>query len=287
MSGLREVWSNPPMARPTRSLIAMLATVAAVESSPAAAQALDNNFWFEAEAYWPKVDTTVQVSSVTDNTTGTKIDFERDLNFDDSKALPAFSAGARITRNIRVVAEYYSLGRNSETMLTRNIVFDNVDYPVAATVKSDFDSAVYRLSVGWSFLRKPNVEMGAAIGLHATDFKISLDGQGSVNGATAQSEARRKKLLAPLPTLGIYGNYEAAPGFVIGGNADFLSLKYGHYDGRLINAQAEASYRVFKNIALGVMYRYVDYRVDVTKTEWKGRLTYKFNGPAIFLLAGF
>jgi hypothetical protein len=287
MSGPREVWSNPSMARPTRSLIAMLVTFAAANSTPAAAQELDDKFWLELEAYWPKVDTTVQVSSVTDNTIGTKIDFERDLVVDNSKTLPAFSAGARISRKFRVVAEYYSLGRSSETMLTRDIVFDNVRYPVAATVKSDFDSAVYRLSFGWSFLRKPNVEMGAAIGLHATDFKISLDGQGSVNGATAQTEARRKKLLAPLPTLGLYGDYEAAPGFVIGGNVDFLSLKYGDYDGRLVNAQAEASYRVWRNIALGVMYRYVDYRVDVKKPEWTGRLTYKFNGPAIFLHAGF
>jgi hypothetical protein len=90
-----------------------------------------------------------------------------------------------------------------------------------------------------------------------------------------------------LPTLGLYGDFEVAPGFVLGGNIDWLKLKVGDYDGRLLNFEAKASYQVIKNVALGVMYRSVDYRVDATKPEWTGRLTYKFHGPAVFLRAGF
>ena len=135
--------------------------------------------------------------------------------------------------------------------------------------------------------RIANAEIGASLGLHATDFLISLDGQGTVNGVTTQIEARRKKVLAPLPTLGLYGSFEVAPRFVLGGNVDWLKLKVGDYDGRLLNFEAKASYRVMKNVALGVMYRSVDYRVDVEKPEWVGSLRYKFHGPAVFLHAGF
>jgi hypothetical protein len=271
-----------------RPLIASLLTVAAVVgSAPAAAQEINDNFWVEAQAYWPKVDTNLEVSSLTNNTVGTDIDFEKDLNYDNSKTLPAFSAGARITNSIRADAEYYTLGRKSSSTLARNIEFDDVMYAVGADVSSKFDSSIYRFTLGYSFYRKPGVEIGASLGLHATDFVITIDGTGSVNGATATIESRRKKVLAPLPTLGLYSDYEVAPRFVLGGNVDWLKLKLGDYDGRLLNFEAQESYRAFKNIALGVMYRSVNYRVNVTKPEWTGSLRYKFHGPAVFVQAGF
>jgi len=275
------------MALPTRALIATLLTGAAFVASPASAQGLDDKFWFEVGFYWPKVDTTIEVSSVTNSTIGTEIDFEDDLDFGDGEGLPSFTAGARLSRRFRLVGEYYSLGRSSEATLARDIVFDDVTYPVSATVASEFDSSIYRFSVGYSFVRKPNVEVGGALGLHATDFEVALEGMGTVGGSTAQVQSRRREALAPLPTLGIYGTYAVAPRVELAANVDYLSLSVGDYDGRLVNAQASVSYRVFKNVGVGVMYRYVNYRLDVEKEEWVGRLTYEFSGPAVFLIAGF
>jgi hypothetical protein len=275
------------MASPTRALTALIISGSALAATPATAQNLDDSFWFSAEFYWPKVDSTVQVSSVTNPTVGTEIDFEDDLNLDHGEALPSFSAGARLSNRWRLVAEYYSLGRRGETSLARDIVFDDVTYPATATVAGEFDSSVYRFSVGYSFVRKPNLELGAALGLHATDFAVGLEGQASVGGASATFQARRKELLAPLPTIGIYGTYEIAPRVELGGNVDFLSLSIGDYDGRLINMEASLSYRVFKNFGIGVAYRYVDYRLDVEKEAYTGRLTYDFSGPVVFLTAGF
>lgn len=271
-----------------RPLFATLLTAAAaVGSAPAAADGINDNYWFEAEAFWPKIDTNIQVSSVTNNTVGTVIDFEKDLNYDNSKTLPAFTLGARVTNSFRVEAEYYSLGRKSSGTLARDIEFDDVLYKTGADITSKFDSSVYRFTIGYSFYRRPTAEIGAAIGLHATDFLVSLDGEGTVDGVTTQIETRRKKVLAPMPTLGLYGDFEVAPRFVLGGNVDWLKLKVGDYDGRLLNFEAKASYRVMKNVALGVMYRSVDYHVGVTKPEWTGDLNYKFHGPAVFLHAGF
>jgi hypothetical protein len=275
------------MASSTRALTAIALTGAALLAAPACAQGLDDKYWAEVGFYWPKVDTTIQVSSVTNSTIGTEVDFEDDLDFGDGEGLPSFTAGARLSRRFLVVGEYYSLGRSSETTLARDIVFDDVTYPVSATVSSEFDSSIYRFSVGYSFVRKPNMELGGAIGLHATDFGVALEGMGTVGGSTTQIVSRRREALAPLPTIGIYGTYEVAPRVELAGNVDYLSLSLGDYDGRLVNAQASVSYRVFKNVGVGVMYRYVDYRLDVEKEDWVGRLTYQFSGPAVFLIAGF
>jgi hypothetical protein len=272
----------------TRSLFAILLAGAALQALPAAAQGIDDRCWFEAAAYWPKVDTTIQLNSNTNNTIGTEIDFESDLNLDDGEALPALAAGARLGNRWRLTGEYYALGRSGEATLARDIVVEDVTYPVNAVITSEFDSDVYRFTVGYSFIRQENVEAGVALGLHATDFTVSLAGQGTVAGSpVAATQTRARDFLAPLPTIGVYGTWEVAPNVELAGNVDFLKLKVGDYDGRLLNAQLKLSYRVMRNVALGVIYRYVDYRVDVEKSAFTGRLTYEFKGPALFALVGF
>jgi hypothetical protein len=44
---------------------------------------------------------------------------------------------------------------------------------------------------------------------------------------------------------------------------------------------------VAKNLALGVAYRYVDYRLGIDKERWNGRVRYKLYGPAVLLQASF
>ncbi|MCJ8157748.1 outer membrane beta-barrel protein [Sphingomonas sp. LaA6.9] len=256
-------------------------------ATSANAQALDDKFWIEGSAYFPKVDTDIRVSSLTDNTVGTEIDLESDLGLDNDSTLPAVFAGVRLGSNFSIGAEYYSLGRDGTVNLARDIVFDDVTYPATASITSKFNTDVYRLTLGYAFVREDNFEIGAALGLHATDFEIQIEGIGNVGGATGQFESRRRSALAPLPTVGLFGAYEIMPKLTLTGRIDYLSLSIDDYDGRLINTQAALTYRVFKNVGIGAMYRYVDYRLDVEKPEWEGRIAYEFKGPAIFLQVGF
>lgn len=268
-----------------RSLIAVVLTGAGLWSGPAAAQSLEDRYWIELGGYFPSVDSSIQVSS--DNTVGTDVDFEKDLHLDDHQTLPSFAAGARIGRNWRVTAEYYSLDRKRTANISRNIVFDEVTYPVNGEVSSKFNADIYRFTAGWSFLHKDNYELGVALGFHGTEFEAKLEGNGTVNGVPGQFESRRRKVFAPLPTIGMYGTVQIVPHLELGGNFDWLSLKLGAYDGRLLNTEAKLTYRVMDHVGLGVGYRYVTYRVGVDKDDWTGRMKYQFHGPTVFVMAGF
>jgi hypothetical protein len=46
-------------------------------------------------------------------------------------------------------------------------------------------------------------------------------------------------------------------------------------------------WRFTKNFGAGVGYRYVDYRVSATKTNFNGEVQYKFKGPTLFVNLGF
>lgn len=271
----------------TKALPLMLSAVAIVGvHGGARAQTLDDKYWINVAAYFPKIDTNVRVATKTQTVVATDIDFEKDLALDNDKVLPSVSAGARFGRVI-VGADYFKLNRTGTVNLAREINFDGQTFPLDAAVRSTFDSDIYRLTVGYAIVQKPNLELGAAIGLHATRFEMGIAAQGASANQATQIAAKRRDVLAPLPTLGLFGTYKVAPRVHLNARVDYLSLKIDQYDGRLVNAQAGINYSVVKNIALGVIYRYVDYRLGVDKDNWDGRIRYKLHGPAILVQASF
>jgi hypothetical protein len=275
---------------PERTLKLLGATAvlgAAVLAAPASAQAIDDNFWIQGSGFLSNVDTEVRSTLAVNPGGGTVIDLEDDLDFDDGELLPAIYAGARLGGGFVVTAEYFALGRDSTATISRDITVDNVTYPVNGSVTAGFDTKVYRLSFGYVFAGNETSEFGAALGLIATELDFSISGSGSVGGAPLSNQARRKDVLAPIPTIGVFGSFEPAPRVIIGGKADYFGLGIDDYDGSILNLQASAQYRIMENVGIGVAYRYVDYDLDVEKDTYVASFDYNFWGPSFFIEIGF
>ncbi len=254
---------------------------------PAQAQLLDDRVWLEGGLYWPDIRTTVQVSSTRASAVGTEINLESDLALAESDTLVSLSAGARLGRNFIIRADYYTLNREATRTLARDIVFDDVTYLASASVASGFNSDIYRLTVDYVFFRNDSAEAGGGIGLHVTDFGVFIQGEARLDDASVRTSTRSRDVLAPLPTVGLFANVAVLPRLTLSGRVDYLSLSVNDYDGRLINAQASLAYRLFRNVGVGVMYRHVNYRVDVEKERWVGTIRYRFTGPSAFVQLGF
>jgi hypothetical protein len=153
-------------------------------------------------------------------------------------------------------------------------------------VNSTFNSDVYRLTGGWSFYHTPVAEAGVSLGLHTTNFKLALSGQGTgPAGFSTQGESRT--VLVPLPTLGLFGSFQMAPQWWLNGRVDWLSLTYEQYHGQLTNLVAQADWRFHPNWGVGLGYRYVNYQVSSHTEHFHGEATYEFSGPTIFLTGAF
>jgi hypothetical protein len=268
-------------------IVAGFATTLLTAAPASAQQAVDDKYWLEVSGFLAKVDTDIRLASVSTPSNASDIDLEKDLGFDKSSFLPAFRAGARVGSGFSLEAEYYALGRDTSATLSRDITVEDVVYRANANVKAGFDTDVYRFTVGWAFARKKNWEVGAALGVHATNLGITFEGNGTIGTSAAQIQKRREQVLAPLPTVGVFGSVEVIPHLTLGGRIDYLSLSIDKYDGRLFNGELSLAYRFTRNFGAGVKYRYVDYRVDVKGKDYTGRFAYNFSGPSFFLVAGF
>jgi len=271
-----------------RSVLVRCTAIATIfAAAPAAAQAVGDKVWLEGGAYWPDVDSHVRVQSKVLPLPAAEIDLEGDLALEDRQTLTSISGGVRIGSRLVVSADYYTLKREATRSIEREIVFDDVVYPVGVSVTSGFDSDIYRLTVGYDFVRLDKAEIGAAIGLHATRFEVSISGAGRIGNVSAGTQVRRRRIFAPLPTVGLFAHATVLPRVTANARIDYMSLGIDDYRGRLINTQASLSWRFVENVGVGVMYRYVDYRVRADKERWEGRLSYRFHGPAAFLQIGF
>lgn len=269
----------------TRFLACAAIAIAGLAATPAAAQGVNDKYWIELSGFRASPDTKVTLSRP--GQPGTKLDMESDLGLNSHEFLPGIYGGVRLGERWLITGEYYGLDRNGSRLLSRDIVFDGVTYPTNVQVDSKFRSNIYRASVGYSFVKNDKGELGADIGLHATNFKIDIKGQGAAGGPGLTLQNRERSFTAPLPTLGLYGVYEIAPKVSVNGRVDWLSLKLGDYDGGILNAQASVAYNFTDLIAVGGGWRYVDYNLDVNKKNYTARFDYKFNGPSIFLRLDF
>jgi len=266
--------------------VALLLSLAAAVPGLAAAQdaswnvnpGLQDTWTFQLGAYIPSVDTTASLNS-SSGAIGTSVSLEDDLGFSDRKTLGSFFAGARLGQRWKIEFEYFELNRSHSKAINRTINWGDQTYTLNTVVDGEFNSSVYRLSGGYSFVKNDQAEVGAALGLFVTDFKVSLFAAG-VGGEA-------KDALAPLPTIGLYGAYAFSPRWLLSGRVDYFSLNYGDYDGSLTNFTVGVDYRIARNFGIGAGYRYVDYDVDVTKSNYNGSIRYKFNGPTIYGVASF
>jgi opacity protein-like surface antigen len=239
---------------------------------------LTDTWTFQLGAYIPSVDTTAHLNSAS-GAIGTDVSLEDDLGFSDRKTLGSFFAGARLGQRWKIEFEYFQLNRSNSHTISKTINWGDQTYPINTTVDGKFDSTVYRLSGGYSFVKNDQAEVGAALGLFVTDFKASL----SSSGIGAQSA----DTLAPLPTIGLYGAYAFSPRWLLTGRVDYFSLNYNDYNGSLTSVTAGIDYRIARNFGIGAGYRYVDYDLTVSKSDFNGGVRYKFSGPTVYAIASF
>ena len=253
----------------------------------ASAEAPTDQFWAGLEYFYPTISSTAHIDATATARPGSSISLEDELDLSDRKGTPYVNLGMRLGDAWRLEFEYYSLKRSANKTLTRTINWGDTTFPVGANLTSQFDSTIYRITGGWSFVKNQQAEAGVGFGLHITDFTTQLSGQGTgvLSGTGFQREAHDALVL--LPTVGLYGTYVVTPQVMLRGRVDFLSLKYQDYDGRLLNWMVAVDWRFSKNVGAGLGYRYVDYKLEATKTDFTGEVKYTFKGPTIFINAAF
>ena len=240
--------------------------------------ALNDRFSFELGGYYSRAVTQASLGPSSGGV-GVLIDFENTLGLEDRNLSAIGGFLWRITDRWRLEVDYFSLNRDATRTLTTDVTWGNQVFPAGATVDSKYDFSDIRVSVGYSFFKRRDKELGAGVGLHVTGI------DSSIRSAALGGEAR--DVLAPLPVLNLYGTFALTNEWAVRMRADWLSLNYGDYSGDLRSTGIDVLYRPFRHVGFGVGVRAFVLDVEIDDSGWHGKARTSYTGPTAFVTVSF
>lgn len=211
---------------------------------------------------------------------GTDVDLEGTLGFDKSDSVFRLDGYYRFNKKHRIDFSAFDMSRNGSKQIDEEFVWDGEIYPVDVLVKASFDLSIYKLAYTWSFLQRDNGYLGVTAGLYVADIGTSI-------AAESIGQASSSGLTAPLPVIGIRGQYDISEKWSLRASAEFFAVDYDAYSGSLYDIYAGVEYHLFEHLAIGAGYNGVGFDVGVEKNNFDGNLDWHYDGGLVFFKFDF
>lgn len=210
---------------------------------------------------------------------GAIIDFEDDLGLDEENFIGVLTVRARFFERWLFEAEYFKLDRDNERTLSRTLDWGEETIPIDAAVRSSFDVEDTRLSVGYSFFKTQDKEVGIGLGAHVTRMEASLSSERREGQAATET--------APLPFLTMYARIALTDRWLLSIRVDRLSLDTGSIDGSVFSSGTEFVYQPWRHFSIALGYRDINYQISSTSEDWNGKAQIQQSGPMLMISSTF
>ena len=227
------------------------------------------------------------------------IDLEDVLGVEDSKTVAWGGVGWFFAERHLAEVEFFSLRRDASITQPFDPPLQIGDTIIeSGTVGTSYDTDVYRLTYGYSAIRRERSNLQLKVGLHIASLKADFGIEGAICDPTTTpsmppgcpplgTATENEDVSAPLPHIGIAYAYALTPTVAFNVNAMGFAVELDNIDGSIIDLDADIAWQPFRHFGFGLGYRY--YRVDVESTgsDLNGNFEFEYQGPAIYVQATF
>jgi hypothetical protein len=215
-----------------------------------------------------------------DLTTGSPVDLESDLGLDASETVLRLDGYYRFNDRHRIDFSVFDLSRAATRQIDTAITWKNIVFPISATIGSEIDFSIYKLAYTWSFMRREKGYLGLTGGLYVADVAVKLSAQNIAEEAGGG-------VTAPLPVIGLRGEYRFTDKWTFRASGELFGLEYEAFDGSLIDLYAGIDYSLFEHAAIGLGLNSVKMDVDVSSSKLNGALDWQYDGALLYLKFDF
>ena len=240
---------------------------------------LDDRFSIGLGAFFTDRDTNTQLNSDTLGP-GTEIDFEDDLGLVSSDSVFRLDGHYRFNEKHRIIFSVFDLSRDSSATIQRDIQFGDEIFLIDTVVNTNFDLRIYKLAYTYSLMQRDHGYLGVSIGIHTADSTIGLSEEN-----LGQTEI--SSITAPLPVLGLRGEYEFTDRLTLNANGEFLVVEFDNVKGSLVDLYLGIDYQVIEHVAVGIGFNSVTLDVDANKSDFSGTLDWRYDGALLFFKLDF
>ena len=227
-------------------------------------------------ADYDNFDTSLQVRA--DEGVGTLVDLEDLLGMDENQAVFRADTFYRFAKRHRLNLSYYDIGRDGSKTTSQDITIGNVTFPAGSGVKSELDTLIVKLSYQYDFVADERTAIGASLGLHAmkvdSEFKTQSGSIKETFNATA-----------PLPVIGLHGEYALSPTWKLAASAEVFQVELGDFGGFLADNRLSIENNLFRNVGWGLGFNGFTLDAHMDDSSLTGDLEYSFQGLMLYLRA--
>lgn len=198
----------------------------------------------------------------------------------------------RITARQAVRFSYFNDNVTRTRGLAQDIPWGDHTFLVGAQATAQTKFSIYQGTYEFAFLNNRDYKVALSAGLHVDDLTIKLSGNASVTmpDGTVQSagySTKSNSLTAPLPVVGLGGEWAATPHLYVNASAQFFGYRYQGIDGNWSLLWAGATWMFNHHFGVGLAYDRFQTNLDLSKASFNGRLNFGYQGAVLFVKGGF
>ena len=262
------------------SAIVLVTSVQANEESPVG----KDRFKLTIGGFFPALDSQVEVDS-RELGTGTKVDLEDDLGFDDEVELAVIEGYWRFAKKHRLFFGYYGFEREAKKTLEEDIEWDDKVFELGVDLKSKWDLDFIVGGYGYSFFQGDKWELSGTLGLYFLSTSVTLRGEAQINnvpGGVSAEVTEEESIGLPIPLFGLTAEYYLTPKWRTMASVGYFTVSIDEWDGSVLYLKANLEYLFHKNFGIGTGYLYFDADIERDRTKRKTQLDYEYQGIQIY-----
>jgi hypothetical protein len=217
------------------------------------------------------------------NNIGIDVDLEDALGLDTSISAFRIDALWRFTdnRRHRLDFSWFDLNRDATKVLGRPVEIGGSVFPIGATVKSELDMKIFKASYSYSFFQDDRFDLAASFGLFVVPIEYEIDAQGFSERYEADT------LTAPLPVIGLRGDFAITPKLFLKMNLDAFYLEFDRYEGSILDVRLALEYNLFKNVGFGLGFEHLEVDAeaensDLPMVDFNGNIMFDYSGIQLY-----
>ena len=228
------------------------------------------------------IQTEMRLDSLLTGRIGSNLDFEKTLGGDSSLSVFRADVDWHFARSHEIAASWYDLKETGSRTLTESISFGDEEFPINATVESEFRTNLFKLAYGYTFNRGARHEFTGLIGAHVLSFEASIK-------SNASTREPRFSVTAPLPAIGFAWTAHWSERFTTSVSLQYfgVSLDDGKYSGHFTDGLISAQYRFGRHWGLGAGYNRFELSTELNNDNQRLTVEHKYNGLLFYIFCEF
>lgn len=208
---------------------------------------------------------------------GSDLDLEADLGLENSTSIARLGAYLWLNDRHRFDIAYFDLSRSRAYPVQEAVTFGDETFSVNTVVNTQWDLNIVKADYTFAMLNRERGFLGITGGLYVAETALQIS-------EAALGTFESQDLTAPLPVIGLRGDYAITDRITLHGAAQLFDYSAEDVEGRLSDVYVGADYGFGQHWAVGVAYNAVSMNLAATDDDGRnGSLDWGYDGVLLYL----